>query len=689
MLTLVSLPSRFCSLTAGLGMAALAAAGSLQASLDSYGVFKGEHYVQVNADVPGDAQREEYGLTVLAATSPATPPFLVYAQPGGELRLPVMMQPLEDRPEWVAQARYETELQREASFPDGPVSFQLLDSTGSTEATLTLTTSPLPPTPAVANYAETQAIDPAQPFTLRWHAVGGAEAQDRIWVRIESADEIVFSTPLPGASGTLEGSATQVVIPAGMLTERQNSRALITFLKVGAQAAGSLPGSTALIGSYRQTAVDLKLQGGGTGEPPVLLSSLPASGALNLPLDTSVRFEFSRPMAPVADLVWQVNGTPVPDVGYAWSTDGFTLLATFPSGLPADALITWRLGSGFEDTTGNQLEGGTVDGFFTTGSGGGIGDCEDEDPLEQAGNFFLSRLLRFLQSGPETTVSHPQGGAFLVAGFHPPADLNASGASFTSPSGSTDSMQSVFGSPFFFYEQFVDAAGLDGAYPHGNYQARVEPSAGSPIQMSISTAGAFPPTPTLINHGAAQAVEASAPFPLTWNAFTGADDSSFIGLEIANTDEDEDVVFSAPNRCRNIDLPPTATSIVLPAKTLQPGRLYSLRLTFYRLTDTSKHTATQITFIGADGVSTETTLRTLGSAGGEVRISQARLGDNDLFQATVTGPAGSGIVVESGTTFTGWETVTTLNLPASGSASFEDTRPSNPPGYRLYRARSL
>jgi hypothetical protein len=64
----------------------------------------------------------------------------------------------------------------------------------------------------VANFADSQAIDPEQPFTLRWTGFAGAGAQDRVWVQVQSFEPL-FSTPIPGAPGALAGTATEVVIP--------------------------------------------------------------------------------------------------------------------------------------------------------------------------------------------------------------------------------------------------------------------------------------------------------------------------------------------------------------------------------------------------------------------------------------------------------------------------------------------
>jgi hypothetical protein len=278
-----------------------------------------------------------------------------------------------------------------------------------------------------------------------------------------------------------------------------------------------------------------------------------------------------------------------------------------------------------------------------------------------------------------------------VASFNPPAELVPTGASFDIPGGETFAMQSFFGSPYFYFATFPDAAVLAGAFPQGNYVARVERSADPTIQTTVNASGTFPPTPELLNHTAAQAIDPATAFTLNWNAFTGADASSVISLEIldAEGDTEGDTVFSAPNECLNIELAPTATSISLPAGTLQSGRVYDLIINFYRLTDTSEHGASGITFSAAAGASTETTIRTTGGSGGDnLRLGDFRIGNTGRFEATVTGTAGLTVIVQGSSNLTDWDTVTTLNLPANGSASFEDSRPLSTSGGQFYRLRA-
>jgi hypothetical protein len=287
-------------------VAGLIGIGSLQAALDTYGVFKGEHYRQWSPSAP--EQAEEYGVMGFATvTEGSTAPFFINAEATestAPFPFPVQLAALEGRPEYSGQQTHSSAATRDEYFPDGEVTFTLFDFDTNPEATLTLSTPPLPPIPAVVNYAEAQAIDPSLPFTLRWNGIAGAGAQDRIWVQISSWNGPLLTTAIPGAPGALEGSATEIEIPAGMLNEQEGIWASIGFFKVGGQTAGTLPDSTALTGSYRVTELELALQDNGSGDAPTLVSTTPASVTFNVSTDTEVRFDFSQPMAPVEDITW-------------------------------------------------------------------------------------------------------------------------------------------------------------------------------------------------------------------------------------------------------------------------------------------------------------------------------------------------------------------------------------------------
>ncbi len=86
-----------------------------------------------------------------------------------------------------------------------------------------------PPVPKVANFAEAQAVDVAQPFTLRWNAFTGAAANDLVQLSIIDLTEVVFQAPNPCVPVELDPTATSIVIPAHTLVANRTYRATLAF----------------------------------------------------------------------------------------------------------------------------------------------------------------------------------------------------------------------------------------------------------------------------------------------------------------------------------------------------------------------------------------------------------------------------------------------------------------------------
>ena len=108
-------------------IAALILANPLQASLETYGVFKGEHYLQANASAPGAAQLEEYGVSVFVLTAAGSPTQFIEAKPSGTLPIPIYPEPIEGSSQYQGQQTHLDAGIRDQYFPDGLVTFTLFD----------------------------------------------------------------------------------------------------------------------------------------------------------------------------------------------------------------------------------------------------------------------------------------------------------------------------------------------------------------------------------------------------------------------------------------------------------------------------------------------------------------------------------------------------------------------------------
>jgi len=140
----------------------------------------------------------------------------------------------------------------ESIFPEGNYVFKVASSLSNQQVTATLPASMAQPNaPHISNYADAQSLDTTRAFTLMWDPFLGGTATDYIFVTVGNK---VFQSPEPGTSGSLNGAATSVVIPAGKLVANSNYAAQIIFY----HTAGTTNSAYAT-GGYRATVTQFHL----------------------------------------------------------------------------------------------------------------------------------------------------------------------------------------------------------------------------------------------------------------------------------------------------------------------------------------------------------------------------------------------------------------------------------------------
>ncbi len=117
----------------------------------------------------------------------------------------------------------------DATFPSGNYVFNLHGTTPTERVTLNFPSGLIQPNaPHVNNLAAAQAVNPALPFLLSWDPFQGAGTTDIVTVTV--GDHPVFtSVPPGGGPGTLNGTSTSVLIPAGTFQPNGHYDAFITF----------------------------------------------------------------------------------------------------------------------------------------------------------------------------------------------------------------------------------------------------------------------------------------------------------------------------------------------------------------------------------------------------------------------------------------------------------------------------
>ena len=128
----------------------------------------------------------------------------------------------------------------------------------------------------------------------------------------------------------------------------------------------------------------------------------------------------------------------------------------------------------------------------------------------------------------------------------------------------------------------------DTGWPNGEYRFQVYTKHDGLINVTNQMiSGSFPNAPTVNNFPAAQAIDASSDFSLTWDSFVGGTLADLIYCQLQTVGA---AVFHTPMVPGSAGaLDGTATSVTIPAGTLAPARAYLGRLVFARTLTTSSN----------------------------------------------------------------------------------------------------
>ena len=199
---------------------------------------------------------------------------------------------------------------------------------------------------------------------------------------------------------------------------------------------------------------------------------------------------------------------------------------------------------------------------------------------------------------------------------------------------------------FDFEAEYNFQADLDQFFADGDYTITFNTVHNGTQTVTLSLAGAsLPNAPTVSNFGAAQAVDSTQPFTLTWEAFVGGTVDDLIQVEIERDfGLGSEEVFESPEPGEPGALDGTATSITIPEKTFAPGRSYEVQVTFIKVLDTDT-SLPEVTALARFVSETELELK---AAGELIRPSLEALGfTNNQFQLRLKGEREIPYTIES------------------------------------------
>lgn len=189
----------------------------------------------------------------------------------------------------------------------------------------------------------------------------------------------------------------------------------------------------------------------------------------------------------------------------------------------------------------------------------------------------------FSQTSSAAPTLAPTGGYTFASVINATSVTSVTSATLQLPSAVVRNFGPVPGlGPLGVAQQFDTEAAMDAVFSTGNYAFTINGATDGTRTPTLSLpASAYPNTPTITNFVAAQNIDWTQPFTVTWGAFIGAATFDYIQLVV---ERNGTRVFATPDFGQPGALTGAATSATIPANTLIPGETYAATLAFGNVT---------------------------------------------------------------------------------------------------------
>ena len=397
-----------------------------------------------------------------------------------------------------------------------------------------------------------------------------------------------------------------------------------------------------------------------SGFAQVTITSNPVDGATGVSVSAPVTFTFSAAVDPSSTTASFVSMNPPGSfpVTSTWSAGNTVLTCTPSSPFPANTTVSWFV----------LVPPATfAQGSFTTGTGGGGGGGGGTG-TNAITTFVAGKLYLYEQTNSSAPVPFPQGSYGFTATTGLASNQTATAVTVLVPGASvaTSLTQNFLQhEDYYFFASDTNQTTFEATYPQGNYVFNVT---GTPSNLqatvSLPTTMVQPNAPHISNFAAAQAIDASKPFTVNWDAFQGGTASDYIVLSV---DDSSGVLFHTPYPGTNgAVLTGTATSAMIPAGTLTANSNYTAEVVFYRFTAVSNSTYATV---GYRATGTQFTINTAGGAVITTPVVSNPVWSGSNFDFDVTTSVNQTLKVrfstDSSLPISQWQTILTTNSPGT------------------------
>ena len=608
----------------------------------------------------------------------------------------------QDGQRWFFEQFFDKKPQLDTAFPSSGDYVVNLEgeNDGSQSVTLSFASENYPNVPFITNFEALQVLDASTAVTVDWTPFQGGTADDHIsfYINKENSSDggTVYEAPNPGQPGALDGTSTSLILPPGTLEPGSDYSVQIGFYRIGTPDTSYVDAVPAF---GKRTRFPMETVAVAETQKPSLRESSPSHTAGGITDNSVIMFRFDEPMNQDLDYSQAITWTGVdPDkFSYSWSSSGKRLFCDYADPLPLATTVGWTLNpitgsSGppatrLEDLAGNPLRHAPRSGEFTTASTSSAGQPD-------VAWFYVIKARYFNQDSSSTTSGEEYNAhvGFGLNGLNTafPVELTVPGA------GSSIEMDGRGGGNGQDESaSYVEKSDLDTFLANGSYSFALNSFNDPPRTVTLQLAPeSYPDPPSIQDYTALQGIDSTNDLTINWDAMPtpGADD--YIVVFVSNS-EDRDLFFT-PLLGQSGDvitepLPASATSVVIPADTLPPGRNLQLNVAFVSVSD--KDT---VSYPGATGSAGFATITSMGiETGGDAiapGMDMLLLTSSGQMQFRVTGESGMSYTVESSDDLINWISESSQSVDSGDGSgltgSFDYTvQGNNAPPARYYRVR--
>jgi hypothetical protein len=406
---------------------------------------------------------------------------------------------------------------------------------------------------------------------------------------------------------------------------------------------------------------------------PFITSVVPANGAVGVSPSAAVVFTFSEQMDTALTIAQFIDPmspfTPIPTT-QAWSANDTVLTCTPTPAFPSSRNIFWIV-------SGESLIGDPMDeefgSFTTSGGGGGTGTGTN-----RITSFGVGKAHFYNQTSAAAPTPDPDTPYLFTATTTLASNRSANAVNVTLPTAAVSNLTQNFFQPesFFLFADHTNLSSFNATFPAGAYMFNVTASSSNQqVTVNLPAGLTQPNAPHIANYAAAQSINAAQPFQISWGAFQGGTAADHISVSIGET-------FQSPDAGAPGALNGTATSITIPAGTLQAGSDYSATISFFRSSGSSNASYSAIAYVAT---STDFDLATSSGTETAPLILTNAAWTNGTFTFDVISSPGQSLTVDySSTMLTNqWQTLLITNS-TTGLARITHSATNR---YLFYRAR--